>query len=120
MRFVGFMCVVGLACGQKLEFDVADIRQNVSGQGGGSGGILPGGQFSEQNVPLKTMMLFAFDEPNESLTAVGTRRMQSLEDAYIVGAPKWVDTDRFDIVGRAPANSPPAALAQMLRSLLEK
>jgi uncharacterized protein (TIGR03435 family) len=77
----------------RLEFDVADIRQNVSGDTQTQGGVLPGGQFSMRNVPLKALLAFAFNVPN-----------QKFADSYIVGAPGWVSSD---IIGKAPANTTP-------------
>jgi uncharacterized protein (TIGR03435 family) len=111
----------------KLEFEVATIRQNKSGPlgeprnpGEGQGGLLPGGQFTMRNQVLKTLLGFAFNPGN-----------QRFRDDLIVGAPSWVDSDRFDVVGEAPPGTPPRqcffsgycypdkALAAMLRTLLE-
>jgi uncharacterized protein (TIGR03435 family) len=110
------------------EFEVATIRQNKSGPpdvprnpGDGQGGSLVGGQFTMRNQPLKTLLGFAFNPGN-----------QRFRDALIVGAPSWVDSDRFDVIGKAPPGIPPRqcffsgycypdkTLATMLRTLFEK
>src|SRR5450631_1197137 len=112
----------------KLEFEVATIRQNKSGPpevsrnpGDGQGALLSGGQFTMRNQVLKTLLGFAFNPGN-----------QRFRNDLIVGAPSWVDSDRFDVVGKAPPGTPPRqcffsgycypdkALAAMLRTLLEK
>lgn len=68
------------------EFDVVDVKPNTSGEALGTGDILPSGQFRAVNIPLREIIKFAFD----------------LRDEAIVGAPGWVDTEHYDIVGKAP------------------
>ena len=74
-----------------------------------------------RNQTLKTLLGFAFHPWN-----------QRFRNDLIVGAPAWVDTDRFDVVAKAPSNLPPRecffsgycvpqkALALMLQTLLEQ
>ncbi len=89
------------------EFDVADIRQNKSGGPDWDGGVLPGGQFGIRNVPLKTLLGWAYSNTDRFI------------DTYIVGAPGRVGKDRFDITGKAPAGTPDKTLALMLQVFLE-
>jgi bla regulator protein blaR1 len=77
----------GQAPNSRLEFDVVDIKPNVSGSPNGVGEILPGGQFRAINIPVKEIIKFAYN----------------LRDDAIVAAPTWVDSERYDIVGKAPA-----------------
>jgi uncharacterized protein (TIGR03435 family) len=77
----------GQAPSARPEFDVVDIKSNVSGSPDGVGEILPSGQFRGTNIPVKEIIKFAYN----------------LRDEAIVGAPNWVDSDRYDIVGKAPA-----------------
>lgn len=112
----------------KLEFEVATIRQNKSGPpdvprnpGDGQGALLAGGQLAMRNQLLKILLGFAFNPGN-----------QRFRDDLIVGTPSWVDSDRFDVVGKALSDMPPRQcffsgycypdkrLAAMLRTLLEK
>ena len=75
----------GQATGTRLEFEVVDVKPNNSGDAAGSGAILPGGQFRAVNIPLKEIIKFAFN----------------VRDEAIVGAPSWIESDRYDIVGKA-------------------
>jgi hypothetical protein len=52
-----FCVLAGATFGQgaKPEFDVADIKQNKSSETGVEGGLIPGGQLSIRNAPLKTL-----------------------------------------------------------------
>jgi uncharacterized protein (TIGR03435 family) len=68
------------------EFDVVDIKRNASDQILGVGSILPSGQFRAINIPLKEIIKFAFN----------------MRDEAIIGAPGWVETEHYDIVGKAP------------------
>jgi uncharacterized protein (TIGR03435 family) len=124
---------LGQATTSKPEFDVAVIKQNRSGDspppqnpGDGQGTFLRGGQFTMRNQPLKTLLGFAFHPTNQRF------RDRLIVFAPGAGAPGWVDTDHFDVVGKAPPNLPPrqcffsnfcypdTALADMLRTLVEK
>jgi uncharacterized protein (TIGR03435 family) len=78
-------------------------------------GRINGGQVDVQSVTLKFLITFAWDlNPND--------------DEVLVGAPKWLDSDRFDILAKvvndAPAGSGPDPrididdLRQMLQLLL--
>lgn len=125
---VQFMSGQSVPSSAKLEFEVATIRQNKSGPpevprnpGEGQGTSLAGGQLVMRNQVLKTLLGFAFNPRN-----------QRFRDALIVGAPSWVDSDRFDVVAKAPPDLPPRQcffsgycypdkrLAAMLSALLEK
>ena len=110
-----------------LEFEVATIRQNKAepdapkAPGDAQGGSLVGGQFRMVNQPLRTLLGFAFYP--------GSQRFRN---DLIAGAPAWVDTDRFDVIGKAPAIIPSrqcffsgfcypdTRLAAMLRHFLEQ
>ena len=66
------------------------------------------------NLPLRTIIAAAYGTP------------QPLADFQLVGGPKWLDTDRFDIIAKAAddpppgPNGPPPAMFLMLQSLLEE
>ena len=85
-----------------VAFAVASVKPNTSGSSRVSFGPVPGG-YSATNVPLRMLVEAAFR----------TRPGQ------VVGGPDWIASDRFDISARAPEGSPPAAIFQMLRTLLE-
>jgi hypothetical protein len=97
------------------QFDVAVIKPGKPGAQ--FRGKINGGQVDVQGTTLKFLISFAWDlNPND-------------EEA-LVGAPKWLDADRFDILakvvsdapGSAGANAPQIAiedLRQMIQALLE-
>jgi uncharacterized protein (TIGR03435 family) len=91
------------------RFEVASVRPNVSGNPGGSLRRQPGGRMDAVNMPLRMLILFAYQ----------------LQQLRLVGGPDWMATDRFDIAAKLEGDPPPAdprsgpdALALALRTLL--
>jgi uncharacterized protein (TIGR03435 family) len=78
-------CAWGQAPAARPEFEVADVKPNTSGEPLGAGSILPSGQFRAINIPLKEVIKFAYSVRNEAIT----------------GAPAWIDSERYDINGKA-------------------
>lgn len=73
------------------EFEVADIRPSDpnAAQGGSTGGFQPGGRVTLRGVTLRYLIWLAWNAtPDE-----------------IVGGPKFLDTDRFDLVAKAPSSA---------------
>src|SRR5215471_3581702 len=97
----------------RATFEAASVKRNKDG-GPFSLVFQPGGRFRAVNVTAKMLIGAAYGTP------------QPLPDFQIAGAPKWLETDRFDIVAKAvgdPApgpNGPPPLMFEMLRSLLEE
>lgn len=85
------------------KFEVASIRQNVSGSGSTSLNI-KGETFTTTNFSLVGLIQVAYE-----ITA-----------AQIVGGPDWVRSDRFDIVAKMTADAKRDQMALMLRALLEE
>jgi uncharacterized protein (TIGR03435 family) len=69
------------------EFEVADIKPTPSDFMGMRFQIQTGGRVNLQGVTLQVVVGQAWD----------------MSDDMIVGAPKWFDQDRFDIVAKAPS-----------------
>jgi uncharacterized protein (TIGR03435 family) len=100
------------AASPRPVFEAATVKPNKDG---GPFNLLfqPGGRFRATNVTAKMLIGAAYGTP------------QPLPDFQISGGPKWLDTDRFDIVAKAAGdpqpqnNAPPAIMFQMLQSLLE-
>jgi uncharacterized protein (TIGR03435 family) len=96
------------------EFEVATIRPSAPIGPGNTGiglRIQPGGRVQFTGIPLKQLM----------------QLMWGVQPDSIVGAPKWMDTDRYDIVAKMPGNEGPAApntpvdidaISGMMRALL--
>jgi len=92
------------AIAQRAEFEVASVKLHTSSDQRVMMVAQPGGRFVAQNIPLRMLIRTAYQ----------------LQDDQIVGGPKWLATDRFDIEARA-ADTGPAINPQllvMLQSLL--
>jgi uncharacterized protein (TIGR03435 family) len=91
-------------------FEVASIKQNRSGDGPSGIRFLPGGQYVATNVSLRSLIATAYGVP-----------LQPLLRDQLVGAPGWIDSDRFDIVAKADgavSPGPGSPLPSMIRALL--
>jgi uncharacterized protein (TIGR03435 family) len=106
LRRTGIVLVItaGLLRSQaaRPEFAVASVKPNHTGccttYGAGNGGS--GGK----NVTLKMLIAFAYH----------------LQQFQISGGPRWIDSEHFDIEGKAEnARADPEQLRLMLRSLFE-
>jgi uncharacterized protein (TIGR03435 family) len=95
------------------EFEVGDIRPSPPGATPVEK-ILPGGEIELRNVTLKDLVLYAWD-------------MSGMEgnNEELLSAPKWLDTERFDLIAKAASekrtDAPPldeGALRVMTRNLL--
>src|SRR5207249_6037115 len=88
------------------EFEVADIKP--SAPGARPMGRMQNGRLDAQGLPLKNLIMLAWELNGDEL---------------IAGAPKWLDSARFDIVAKAPTAGPGdqvdfESLRLMLRALL--
>jgi uncharacterized protein (TIGR03435 family) len=88
-----------------LEFEVASIKLiDPSESAGGRLELLPGGRFVATSLPLRTIILRAYD----------------VKDYQLLGAPDWLVKDRFAIQAKAPEGSvSDAQMWLMVRRLLE-
>jgi uncharacterized protein (TIGR03435 family) len=77
------MVSASLAQTAPLSFEVTSIRPNRSGETQGAVYFQPG-RFVAQNATVKMLVAYAY----------------GLKDFQISGGPKWIDSDRFDIVGK--------------------
>ena len=101
---VGLVVVASVAAlAQGPAFEVASVRENTSAsQASSSSGPAPG-RFTVTNVPLRFILLDAFE----------------LRDHQLIGAPEWTSDARFDIAATYPAGSVPGRdWRPMLRQLL--
>ena len=106
MTRYGLLLVVIVVTGLPLTaqqsttaFDAASVKASAPGAGGASWAGR-GPQLIIQNYPLRDIILGAY----------GLRSYQ------LAGGPDWIDSTRFDIVGRAPEGVPRDTA--MLRTLL--
>jgi uncharacterized protein (TIGR03435 family) len=91
-----------LAFAQELKFDVASVRPNTSGKGGAMGPYLAGGRVLGTNVSLGMLV----------------ERAYQVFPFQIEGGPSWVNSDRFDVEGKATGTLSKEQAWLMLQSLL--
>ena len=82
------------------EFEVAEIK--VSKPGAPQTGSINPGRIEVFGITMKEMLNFAYDVEEESIT----------------GAPKWTDTDHFDLIAKTPTAVPFEDMRVMLRNLI--
>lgn len=94
------IAVTAMPAGQTAAFEVASIRKNTSGNTrifmDGSGG-----RHTVTNATLRVLMLNAYE----------------ILDAQLVGGPRWIESDRFDI-NASRGNAPFSDVPAMMRTLL--
>ena len=102
----------------KPTFEVAAIKRNTSVEPGGTLGLLPGGRFRALNFPARALVGVAYR----------TMPPRQLDKSQIIGAPDWMETDRYDINAKilpdlaATIDAPgrdPNLMPKLLQSLLE-
>ena len=115
MRRLLFPCI-GLVCGVALvaqepaspsakvvpAFEVASIKPNKSGSGSMSVGYPTGNRFVMVNGPVSSLVRSAYSSDTNEL----------------VGAPGWVETERYDVTALAGREATTDELREMLRTLL--
>ncbi|HWF09719.1 MAG TPA: TIGR03435 family protein [Bryobacteraceae bacterium] len=87
------------------EFEVAEIKPTDPDYKGTRLQVLPGGRVNVAGAPMKLMI----------------EQIWGIQDDMIAGAPKWTETERFDIVAKAPgseADIDTDDLIAMLKALL--
>lgn len=94
--------------GARLTYEVASIKRNVSGEPNASIRVQPGGQIVVTNNSLFNLIRNAY----------GTQRYEMVPGERL---PAWIDSDRWDILAKAPAGAPDTQdqMQLRLRSLLE-
>lgn len=92
------------ATAPREAFEVTTVKPNKSGEMRVSMRLLPGNGYEAFNVTLGAMIRLAY----------------RLQDSQVVNAPAWVDQDRFDIVGKAPAGEPLNVPARMQSLLADR
>ena len=91
---------------QAPAFEAASVKHNTSGDWRKSIGPAPGGRFVANNNTLRDLLPFAFGVP------------QQMASIRIVGGPKWVDDERYDVTARVDGAWTLPQMSDMLRALL--
>src|SRR5262245_41169410 len=109
MQILLFTALAGLVFGQTPEklpsFDAADVHaspKNPNPNVQSLGGFARGGRYQFRNATMLDLIASAY----------------SVEPEKVLGGPSWLETDRFDILAKAPTSVTTATARLMLRSLL--
>ena len=109
LRFFFLLAVTGLAYGQTPErlpsFEAADVHsspKNPNPNVQSLGASARGGRYQFKNATMVDLISDAY----------------GVEPQKVVGGPFWLETDRFDILAKAPTAVTAANTKLMLRSLL--
>jgi uncharacterized protein (TIGR03435 family) len=84
------------------EFEVASLRPSKPGGGDPDGRFLPSGQIELANMPLKDMIMEAF----------------AVRPDTLIGAPKWMESDRYDVHAKTGQAVPIENLQIMFQKFL--
>jgi uncharacterized protein (TIGR03435 family) len=88
-----------------LAFEVTSVKANRTGDRISRFQLLPGGRFVATNTTVRALLQAAF--------------RFDYQPFQVIGGPSWLDSERFDVEGRAGTASPsPADVDAMVRSLL--
>jgi uncharacterized protein (TIGR03435 family) len=83
-------------------FDAASVRQNTSSDAGSRCCFDDNHHVTARNASVRALLMQAFP----------------IQPMQFVGGPGWLDTDRFDIVAKASAETPSTDVRVMLQNLL--
>jgi len=98
------------------EFEVASVKPSDPGGRGGRFQTQPGGRLTAQGMNLRFLVARAFNTPNFNM----------FNSDAIVGLPGFADTERYDVIAKAPtpegatAQIDMDAMAPMILSLLKE
>src|SRR5262245_28373165 len=90
------------ACAQSPVFDVASVRPANPGIKGMNIRRDPAGGISASNVTLRMLIVLAYN----------------IQDYQLSGAPGWIESERYDVIAKAPADARKNDTWPMLRALL--
>jgi uncharacterized protein (TIGR03435 family) len=85
------------------QVEVAAIRRNVDASPAKNIGIAPGGRLTVKNLPVRSMIRFAYN----------------VQDFQISGGPSWMNSDAYDINAKVTENVGTEQARPFLRKLLE-
>src|SRR6516225_10513883 len=102
-KAVAFMALVStLVVAQPPQvFEAADVHVSPP-NASEDAGFLPDGRIEFRSTTLLRLIAVAYSVPADR----------------VAGGPSWLDTDRFDVVAKAPSGASQIALRNMLQNLL--
>src|ERR1051326_7070188 len=100
---LGLSAAFGQTADKPSAFDLADVHSSPHVINPFMrGGVLRGGRYDVRTASMVDLISTAY----------------GIDRDKVQGGPSWLDTDRFDIAAKAPANTPPETVRLMLQSLL--
>jgi uncharacterized protein (TIGR03435 family) len=93
---------VGLGAQTGPAFDVATVKPNRDDTAGPRIGNEGGGRWQMIKLPIRSLLLSAYPA----------------DTSEIVGMPRWVETETYDVVGKSAGNTTHEQQEAMLRTLL--
>ncbi len=87
-----------------LTFQAVSVKQNVSGSVFARVEVRSPGRFTAINVPAALLVRFAY----------------GLEDFEVVGGPRWLESDRYDVVASSGGDATIDQKRAMLRQVLQE
>lgn len=93
-----------MAADARPQFEVATIKPSQSSETGGSLEVSPSGLVNLTNFPVTVLIQVSYDVPRRQIS----------------GGPSWLESERFDIVGKPDMGGAPnmSQLRMMLQKLL--
>lgn len=99
--FVARLCIVLAAAAQNPSFEAASVKPAVPVTGRGGRSTASGDRFTYANTTLVNILARAY-----------------LVKGYQIEGPSWLRTERYDIVAKAPENTPKEQIPFMLQTLI--
>src|SRR5205823_7254398 len=100
-----FLSIAGFARSVETPpvFDIADVHMSArSANPNMTGGILRAGRYELRKATMVDLIKTAYGVDADS----------------VVGGPSWLESDRFDVIAKAPAGKSPDTVKLMLQALL--
>src|SRR5215469_938740 len=86
----------------RLQFEVASVKTNKTGQREGGITAIGGGRFRATNIPFKILLATAYDVNFEQIS----------------GGPDWLDSERYDVEAKPDRLATTQQIHLMLQKLL--
>src|SRR5437867_1247626 len=102
LRQLSVLAMAAVGWAQGPVFEVASVRPANPGIKGTSIRRDPAGGISALNVNLRTLLVLAYN----------------IQDYQLSGAPGWIESERYDVIAKAPAHARKNDTWTMLRALL--
>jgi uncharacterized protein (TIGR03435 family) len=106
LKCIGFLALVcAAAFGQSTRpaFQIADVHASIPTRNPNmQGGVLRAGRYEIRKATMLDLIKTAY----------------GVDPDVVFGGPSWLEWDRFDVIAKAPENTPPATVKRMLQLLL--